>query len=214
MRGKVQLLPVHHDKVGITPACAGKRELRSASGSACRDHPRVCGEKAWSTFSSLKNSGSPPRMRGKDCARFADWRVVGITPACAGKSPQPFRVFFLHQDHPRTCGEKSFALCSIHQHRGSPPHMRGKGSQAGISRATDRITPAHAGKRAVLLLLSISAGDHPRTCGEKFPSKLLSVVILGSLPHVRGKEVEHRAGVAVLRITPACAGRSWQSKTR
>ena len=25
MRGKVQLLPVHHDKVGITPACAGKR---------------------------------------------------------------------------------------------------------------------------------------------------------------------------------------------
>ena len=30
---------------GITPACAGKRELRSASGSACRDHPRMCGEK-------------------------------------------------------------------------------------------------------------------------------------------------------------------------
>ena len=153
-------------------------------------------------------------MRGKEHVRLREQHGARITPAYAGKRRCPrFRPGKI-RDHPRMCGEKSFALCSIHQHRGSPPHMRGKGSQAGISRATDRITPAHAGKRAVLLLLSISAGDHPRTCGEKFPSKLLSVVILGSLPHVRGKEVEHRAGVAVLRITPACAGRSWQSKTR
>ena len=153
-------------------------------------------------------------MRGKDCASFTDRRIVGITPAYAGKREVQGKVGRAGKDHPRVCGEKRLRFFSVERSQGSPPRMRGKGSQAGISRATDRITPAHAGKRAVLLLLSISAGDHPRTCGEKFPSKLLSVVILGSLPHVRGKEVEHRAGVAVLRITPACAGRSWQSKTR
>ena len=45
MRGKVGFVVLVQTAIGITPACAGKRELRSASGSACRDHPRMCGEK-------------------------------------------------------------------------------------------------------------------------------------------------------------------------
>ena len=65
MRGKV-----HHKRgcrvfAGITPAYAGKRAWRTCRTARTWDHPRVCGEKALSTFSSRKNSGSPPRMRGK-----------------------------------------------------------------------------------------------------------------------------------------------------
>ena len=45
VRGKVEGEVFAPWRLGITPACAGKRELRSASGSACRDHPRMCGEK-------------------------------------------------------------------------------------------------------------------------------------------------------------------------
>ena len=86
VRGKAKrharlLLPA-----GITPACAGKRGWLRPAGQRWRDHPRVCGEKALSTFSSRKNSGSPPRMRGKDADPHTKLRRYGITPAYAGKS--------------------------------------------------------------------------------------------------------------------------------
>ena len=46
-------------------------------------------------------------------------------------------------------------------------------------------------------------------CGEKFPSKLLSVVILGSPPHVRGKVALIVLIQSAIGITPACAGKSF-----
>ena len=45
VRGKAGGRRSAHRRTRITPACAGKRGLRSASDSACRDHPRMCGEK-------------------------------------------------------------------------------------------------------------------------------------------------------------------------
>ena len=50
---------------GITPACAGKRERRSASGSVYRDHPRMCGEKKDEETFKDASTGSPPHVRGK-----------------------------------------------------------------------------------------------------------------------------------------------------
>ena len=51
-----------------------------------QDHPRVCGEKSFSSMSQSRPSGSPPRVRGKvyGCANYN--YQYGITPACAGKS--------------------------------------------------------------------------------------------------------------------------------
>ena len=40
--------------IGITPACAGKRQSCCALRRAMRDHPRVCGEK---TKKSVENKG-------------------------------------------------------------------------------------------------------------------------------------------------------------
>ena len=74
--------------------------------SVLRDHPRVCGEKALSTFSSRKNSGSPPRVRGKVEEGFAVVNRAGITPAYAGKSAAQSRDGLCAGDHPRVCGEK------------------------------------------------------------------------------------------------------------
>ena len=65
MRGKAERRSKRPQNPGITPAYAGKRLGLATRTSRERDHPRVCGEKALSTFSSRKNSGSPPRMRGK-----------------------------------------------------------------------------------------------------------------------------------------------------
>ena len=58
VRGKGLLQIFIPEPFRITPAHAGKRELHSASGSACRDHPRMCGEKIRSfTCGSACRSG-------------------------------------------------------------------------------------------------------------------------------------------------------------
>ena len=73
----------------ITPACAGKRKRDGHYGAAIRDHPRMCGEKLESTGSLIAQWGSPPHVRGKVSKQEIISVVMGITPACAGKSTSP-----------------------------------------------------------------------------------------------------------------------------
>ena len=88
MRGKELSVSAHCHICGITPAYAGKSEAVNGPGIAGKDHPRVCGEKAYTMGDRAYIKGSPPRMRGKD--RFGSNTVedVRITPAYAGKSIQ------------------------------------------------------------------------------------------------------------------------------
>ena len=51
--------------------------------------------------------GSPPRVRGKGKKAVLVVFVLGITPACAGKSTPAFNPFVSVKDHPRVCGEKT-----------------------------------------------------------------------------------------------------------
>ena len=88
MRGKAPARIAEMMLSRITPAYAGKSRCNLPSTAPWKDHPRVCGEKALSTFSSRKNSGSPPRMRGKVIAEAGHHQIGGITPACAGKSAE------------------------------------------------------------------------------------------------------------------------------
>ena len=45
MRGKVQFFEKQQDRVGITPAYAGKSFRTNANCDGFEDHPRLCGEK-------------------------------------------------------------------------------------------------------------------------------------------------------------------------
>ena len=45
--------------------------------------------------------------------------------------------------------------------------MRGKARDDKVVENYDRITPAYAGKRYVIISDSICQQDHPRLCGEK-----------------------------------------------
>ena len=147
MRGKgLRMLPGNWRR-RITPAYAGKRSFRCGFFHSSRDHPRVCGEKALSTFSSLKNSGSPPHVRGKAHFKQALFQHLGITPACAGKSTSPCNGRIPVQDHPRMCGEKLRGPFSDLLDVGSPPHVRGKDKSKSTKFINSRITPACAGKR-------------------------------------------------------------------
>ena len=207
MRGKVTLQDVPCDSVGITPAYAGKRGCRTLEWPDCRDHPRVCGEKGCCKFSSRNHSGSPPRMRGKAGFLPASSFLTGITPAYAGKRGNSGAAAACRRDHPRMCGEKTNMPELKGMSVGSPPHVRGKVACANSILACNRITPACAGKRALIRRSSYFGRDHPRMCGEKAFRCGRYRCRVGSPPHVRGKGAVRAAGLDDLRITPACAGK-------
>ena len=130
----------------ITPACAGKRMCITTWDSQNRDHPRVCGEKVPCADGCGPLKGSPPRVRGKAGGSSGVCLIMGITPACAGKSSSAGSVWQSSRDHPRVCGEKRNAKHVQCYYVGSPPRVRGKEGQERDDFAMVRITPACAGK--------------------------------------------------------------------
>ena len=126
MRGKVTTDEVllHHSM--ITPAYAGKSCSSRRCCGCCWDHPCVCGEKIEMPYELLLKEGSPPRMRGKEAARYLDRARRRITPACAGKRGMRYKAMRSYRDHPRVCGEKLIGRLARLDGLGSPPRMRGK----------------------------------------------------------------------------------------
>ena len=84
------------------------------------------------------------RGEGKDGRYFDQYRR--ITPAYAGRRPQPISKRKPKPDHPRVCGEKIGEEEQKVAFAGSPPRMRGEGIQARYKRVRVRITPAYAGR--------------------------------------------------------------------
>ena len=114
---------------------------------AAQDHPRVCGEKSTGQWHQISAVGSPPRVRGKEYLDNPDSHVVGITPACAGKSGVSYVSSAASGDHPRVCGEKMLTVPFSPELLGSPPRVRGKVLPMPWRVKASRITPACAGKR-------------------------------------------------------------------
>ena len=133
------------------------------------DYKRVAGNAVQLKveLSRYLHRGSPPHTRGKVARPHHEPKVVGITPAHAGKSscsPPPAAV---PSNHPRTRGEKLFFFEKAISLRGSPPHTRGKVLLLPVWLLLRGITPAHAGKRSMTSDASRWNRDHPRTRGEK-----------------------------------------------
>ena len=97
--------------------------------------------------------------------------------------------------------------------KGSPPQVRGKPYHTAVGETYARITPAGAGKTAVLDCVRFFTGDHPRRCGENILSALVQMLPAGSPPQVRGKPFKRGFGGCNLGITPAGAGKTDQLRT-
>ena len=166
LRGKPSSFTVFCSSSGITPAPAGKTCKVGAYFICAQDHPRTCGENAESPFFTGLSPGSPPHLRGKHKIPIILIYFHRITPAPAGKTLHSHLVLDLSQDHPRTCGENVFSPGKSLNHSGSPPHLRGKQNEYGITAYPRRITPAPAGKTLHSHLVLDLSQDHPRTCGE------------------------------------------------
>ena len=167
MRGKEALELTAGHSCRITPAYAGKRHTHYQGVGGHQDHPRVCGEKRSCFCASARASGSPPRMRGKGGDRAVPAKILGITPAYAGKSTLKRRRRPVSRDHPRVCGEKWESPRSILFGMGSPPRMRGKVFVTYPATYLYGITPAYAGKSTWERWKTLTKQDHPRVCGEK-----------------------------------------------
>ena len=107
MRGKDGVKQYTADRVGITPAYAGKSNVKRVIIACVEDHPRLCGEKNYTAFYALLQVGSPPPMRGKVNSVICYVIVSRITPAYAGKSGGVTVSGIAGKDHPRLCGEKN-----------------------------------------------------------------------------------------------------------
>ena len=89
------------------------------------------------------------------------------------------------KDHPRVCG-KDLALSWISLPPiGSPPRMRERLWKGYTNCCFVRITPAYAGKTALVFVNRTQDEDHPRVCGKDFVDPKVSVVTQGSPPRMR-----------------------------
>ena len=113
-------------KTRITPACAGKTQSVPSSLRRPRDHPRVCGKNALMLGIVLTTIGSPPRVREKLACIWNLKIVLGITPACAGKTSPEIADLAFSKDHPRVCGKNLNREMNNEDGTGSPPRVREK----------------------------------------------------------------------------------------
>ena len=90
--------------------------------------------------------GSPPRVREKLRNIYIFRLVIGITPACAGKTTSFFLKFAGFWDHPRVCGKNKPTKFTEPQAAGSPPRVREKLFDEVEKGHREGITPACAGK--------------------------------------------------------------------
>ena len=84
-RGKVGPHTARKYAAGITPAWAGKSYVFGPLRPGSWDHPRMGGEKCGPGVVTNSIKGSPPHGRGKAGRAFGKMKVLGITPAWAGK---------------------------------------------------------------------------------------------------------------------------------
>ena len=202
-----------HPRIRFSPACAGNTPSRRASGPRIPVQPRMRGEHSDAMSLDVSDAGSAPHARGTR----VQWQAVKhshrFSPACAGNTKTAKMTKPCPTVQPRMRGEHPDGPRSVCKGGGSAPHARGTLSAPSAAATQRRFSPACAGNTGVERLASISATVQPRMRGEHSCTRSGLRAQHGSAPHARGTLAAVRAGVAVARFSPACAGNT-QTKTR
>ena len=114
--------------------------------------------------------------------------MVGLIPACAGKTDACFTFGGVCRAHPRVCGENAIQVIT--------------------TAAAQRLIPACAGKTSYSNIEQDWLRAHPRVCGENQVIPALTTSAPGSSPRVRGKRWTDRYDFLRYRLIPACAGKT------
>ena len=150
--------------------------------------------------------GSPPHARGIRRPSVPAPEMRGITPACAGNTPNLKAGDFPERDHPRMRGEYALWKTETSSGSGSPPHARGIPAATAFISLCSGITPACAGNTLFTFSSLSSLRDHPRMRGEYVSTCARYSVEPGSPPHARGILCDDSGMCKCAGITPACAG--------
>ena len=126
----------------------------------------MCGKNSIGRSWTLKNWGSPPRVREKLETASSTFEFTGITPACAGKTQYANRPLDGKRDHPRVCGKNFYFVPFCFSFLGSPPRVREKHAIQPKWTHFNGITPACAGKTEMSGRAKQLYEDHPRVCGK------------------------------------------------
>ena len=86
VREKPDNMEEEENILGITPASAGKTQIKLKVVLVGQDHPRECGKNALNHGFVDKIMGSPPRVREKPTVSYKNLLDGRITPASAGKT--------------------------------------------------------------------------------------------------------------------------------
>ena len=208
VRGKPVVPLTANHNARLIPACAGKTGTRQLAPDNSWAHPRVCGENAIYAGYKAVRTGSSPRVRGKLLVHRRHEDGAGLIPACAGKTTGWPLVRAHVQAHPRVCGENVRRALGKRGQWGSSPRVRGKLGVLGGEAEERGLIPACAGKTPPGAGPPGWRAAHPRVCGENpLPGGHMARQA-GSSPRVRGKLMSPAQMSQIVRLIPACAGKT------
>ncbi len=150
--------------------------------------------------------GSSPRVRGTRRHRLDFAAADRFIPAGAGNACLHSTTTARSTVHPRGCGERVLKNYSAILAGGSSPRVRGTLRALEGIRADGRFIPAGAGNASDYAGGRARKPVHPRGCGERFISRILSTLACGSSPRVRGTRATQRAGRRHGRFHPRGCG--------
>ena len=171
---------------GSSPLARGLRLATGECRARDQDHPRSRGVYGTSMKRARWGGGSSPLARGLRRVRHHLVPGPRIIPARAGFTP--------------TCSPTS---------RSRPDHPRSRGvypGNAGADYFDGRIIPARAGFTGRRRRHHLSAPDHPRSRGVYPTGTVVPDGLVGSSPLARGLRGDSFVCVRAVRIIPARAG--------
>ena len=133
-------------------------------------------------------------------------RLLWIIPALAGNTSFLKSRIYRTWDHPRACGEHPMIRWVDCHNMGSSPRLRGPRGGGASALYRSGIIPALAGNTPRVWRCVVSAGDHPRACGEHSIAYPYLNAQMGSSPRLRGTLSKFGLPVRLRGIIPALAG--------
>ena len=145
-------------------------------------------------------------MRGTAWRWMSMQFIARVIPAGAGNRAAPRKCRIATAGHPRGCGEQVLIAASRMSDDGSSPRVRGTGRNPRQFVHLVRVIPAGAGNSARPLAEIRHIAGHPRGCGEQSATAILSAIVCGSSPRVRGTVPAAALPTLRRRVIPAGAG--------
>ena len=192
----------------LTPASAGRTRggRRRCCGSTA--YPRECGENRFGQIDGGGRPGLPPRVRGEPQSHRRGDATRRLTPASAGRTVVLPCYRSDGRAYPRECGENPCRPRRVSRRHGLPPRVRGEPRRASPKKSREGLTPASAGRTSAKRVSTNRSRAYPRECGENPPGQRRGTSNQGLPPRVRGELVSPLHQSALMRLTPASAGRT------